>query len=119
MKINKRIKSHILSKTVDKDHRMICIEVECFVYTKNHKRLPVNPSAICSWSMIIVSAMERFSPIEKENVSDQTPSMPVSNTDLTRQKYSVSHSRLPLSIYYNVLSVVSMILLVKSSVEDA
>ena len=44
MKINKKIKSHILSQTVDKDHRMIGIEVECFVYTKNCKRLPVNPS---------------------------------------------------------------------------
>ena len=44
MKINKKIKSHILSKTVDKDRRKIGIEVECFVYTKNYKRLSVNPS---------------------------------------------------------------------------
>jgi len=44
MKINKKIKSHILSKTVDKDRRKVGIEVECFVYTKNYKRLSVNPS---------------------------------------------------------------------------
>ena len=44
MKINKKIKSHILSQTVDKDRRKIGIEVECFVYTKNIKRIPVNPS---------------------------------------------------------------------------
>ena len=44
MKINKKIKSHILSKTVEKDRRKVGIEVECFVYTKNYKRLSVNPS---------------------------------------------------------------------------
>ena len=44
MKINKKIKSHILSKTVDQDRRKVGIEVECFVYTKNYKRLSVNPS---------------------------------------------------------------------------
>ena len=43
MKINKKIKSHILSKTVEKDCRKVGIEVECFVYTKNYKRLSVNP----------------------------------------------------------------------------
>lgn len=44
MKINKKIKSHILSQTVDKGRRKIGIEVECFVYTKNYKRLSVNSS---------------------------------------------------------------------------
>ena len=44
MKINKKIRSHILSKTVGKDRRKVGIEVECFVYTKNYKRLSVNPS---------------------------------------------------------------------------
>jgi len=44
MKINKIIKSHILSQVVDKGRRKIGIEVECFVYTKNYKRLSVNPS---------------------------------------------------------------------------
>ena len=44
MKINKKIRSHILSQTVDKDRRKVGIEVECFVYTKNYKRLSVNPS---------------------------------------------------------------------------
>ncbi len=44
MKINKKIKSHILSQTVDKGRRKVGIEVECFVYTKNYNRLSVNPS---------------------------------------------------------------------------
>ncbi|SVB22558.1 uncharacterized protein METZ01_LOCUS175412, partial [marine metagenome] len=44
VKMNKKIKSHILSQTVDKNNRKIGIEVECFVYTKNIKRIPVNPS---------------------------------------------------------------------------
>ena len=44
MKINNKIKSHILSQTVDKGRRKIGIEVECFVYTKNYKRLSVNSS---------------------------------------------------------------------------
>ena len=42
MNINKKIKSHILSQTVDKNDRKIGIEVECFIFTKNFKRIPVN-----------------------------------------------------------------------------
>ena len=42
MNLNKYIKSHILSKLVKDKERKVGIEVECFVYTKNHKRLSVN-----------------------------------------------------------------------------
>ncbi len=44
MTLNKKIKSHILSKTVSLDKRKIGIEVECFIYTKDCKRISVNKS---------------------------------------------------------------------------
>ena len=44
MILNKKIKSNILSKTVGLDERKIGIEVECFIYNKNYKRIPVNQS---------------------------------------------------------------------------
>ena len=44
MKLNKKIKSNILSKIVGLDERKIGIEVECFIYNKNYKRIPVNQS---------------------------------------------------------------------------
>ena len=42
MNLDKYIKSHILSKLVKEQDRKVGIEVECFVYTKNYKRLKVN-----------------------------------------------------------------------------
>ena len=42
MNLNKYIKSHILSKLVKEQDRKVGIEVECFIYTKNYKRLNVN-----------------------------------------------------------------------------
>ena len=42
MNLNKYIKSHILSKLVKEEDRKVGIEVECFIYTKNYKRLNVN-----------------------------------------------------------------------------
>ena len=44
MKLNEKIKEHILSKSVPASHRRIGIEVECFIYTKNFSRIPVNKS---------------------------------------------------------------------------
>ena len=44
MKLNEKIKEHILSKSVLRVDRRIGIEVECFIYTKNFSRIPVNRS---------------------------------------------------------------------------
>ena len=44
MKLNEKIKEHILSKSVIRAHRRIGIEVECFIYKKNFSRIPVNKS---------------------------------------------------------------------------
>lgn len=45
MLLNKKIKSNILSKTVGPDDRKIGLEVECFIYNKDFKRIPVNQSS--------------------------------------------------------------------------
>ena len=42
MELNGIIKEHILSKSVLKSDRKIGIEVECFIYKSNYKRIPVN-----------------------------------------------------------------------------
>ena len=44
MILNKKIKSNILSKTIGVDERKVGIEIECFIYTKDYKRIPVNQS---------------------------------------------------------------------------
>ena len=44
MKLNEKIKEHILSKSVIIADRRIGIEVECFIYKKNFSRIPVNKS---------------------------------------------------------------------------
>ena len=42
MELNKKIKEHILSKSVLSADRKIGIEVECFIYKKNYSRISVN-----------------------------------------------------------------------------
>ena len=44
MELNEKIKEYILSKSVLRSERRIGIEVECFIYTKNFSRIPVNRS---------------------------------------------------------------------------
>ena len=44
MELKEKIKKHILSKSVQRSERRIGIEVECFIYTKNFNRIPVNRS---------------------------------------------------------------------------
>ena len=44
MELNEKIKEYILSKSVLRSERRIGIEVECFIYTKNFSRIPVNTS---------------------------------------------------------------------------
>ena len=53
MLLNKKIKSNILSKTVDEDDRKIGIEVECFIYNKDFKRIPVNQASEYSASDLL------------------------------------------------------------------
>ena len=53
MLLNKKIKSNILSKTVDIDDRKIGIEVECFIYNKDFKRIPVNQASEYSASDLL------------------------------------------------------------------
>ena len=42
MKLNRIIKEYILSKSLLRPERKIGIEVECFIYKSNYKRIPVN-----------------------------------------------------------------------------
>jgi len=51
--LNKKIKSNILSKTIDVDDRKIGLEVECFIYNKDFKRIPVNQSSEYSASDLL------------------------------------------------------------------
>ena len=44
MKLNEKIKKHILSNTLSRSERKIGIEVECFIYKNNFNRIPVNKS---------------------------------------------------------------------------
>jgi Gamma-glutamylcysteine synthetase len=44
VKLNEKIKKYILSSSVPRTQRRIGIEVECFIYTKNFSRMPVNRS---------------------------------------------------------------------------
>ena len=53
MLLNKIIKSNILSKTVGSDDRKIGLEVECFIYNKDFKRIPVNQSSEYSASDLL------------------------------------------------------------------
>ena len=53
MLLNKKIKSNILSKTIDVDDRKIGLEVECFIYNKDFKRIPVNQSSEYSASDLL------------------------------------------------------------------
>ena len=53
MLLNKKIKSNILAKTVDADDRKIGIEVECFIYNKDFKRIPVNQASEYSASDLL------------------------------------------------------------------
>lgn len=53
MLLNKTIKSNILSKTVGSDDRKIGLEVECFIYNKDFKRIPVNQSSEYSASDLL------------------------------------------------------------------
>jgi len=43
MNIHKQIRERILSKLVKHESRTIGIEIECILYTKENKRMPVNP----------------------------------------------------------------------------
>ena len=42
MKLNRKIKEYILSKSLSRPERKIGIEVECFIYKSNYERIPVN-----------------------------------------------------------------------------
>ena len=42
MSVKNRLKSYILSKSIGNNTRKIGIEVECFIFDKNKKRIPVN-----------------------------------------------------------------------------
>jgi glutamate--cysteine ligase len=43
MNLHEKIRSFILSRLVEPETRTIGMEEECFLYTKNNRRLPVNP----------------------------------------------------------------------------
>ena len=54
MSVTNKVKSYILSKSVgDNVARKIGIEVECFVFDKNHQRIPVNKGSIYSASDLL------------------------------------------------------------------
>ena len=42
MSVKNRLKSYILSKSIGNKTRKIGIEVECFIFDKNKRRIPVN-----------------------------------------------------------------------------
>ncbi|MBT5759502.1 MAG: hypothetical protein HOI55_07600, partial [Candidatus Marinimicrobia bacterium] len=43
MNLRSKMKDLILSRLVTRDTRTIGMEEECFIYTKDNRRLPVNP----------------------------------------------------------------------------
>ena len=62
MSVHNKVKSYILSNSIgDNAARKIGVEVECFVFDKNHNRIPVNKGSIYSASDLL----EELNSIEK------------------------------------------------------
>ena len=53
MSVKNRLKSYILRKSIENKTRKIGIEVECFIFDKNKKRIPVNKSDTFSSSDLL------------------------------------------------------------------